>query len=120
MLELPTRALCLHFPLPNLVTPEVQRLIDAIGDEDSDAADEALEDALVGLDTPTARAALARGVIALRDTGLLDPRLAAVAILDDASRSRALVRASLVEAAAVAAGTIRTPAGLVVVSELAA
>jgi hypothetical protein len=120
MLELPTRDLCLHFPLPKLVTPELQRLIEAIEAADSDEADEALDDALVGLDTPTARAVLARGVIALRDAGRLDSQLAAVAILDLASRSRALVRASVVEAAAVAAGTIRTPGGLVVVSELAA
>lgn len=120
MLEVPRRDLSLHFPLPKLVTPELQRLIEAIGDEDSDQAEEALEDALVGLDTPTARAVLAQGVIALRDTGLLDSQLAAVAILDLAGRSRALVRASLVEAAAVAAGAIRTPGGLVVASKLAA
>jgi SEC-C motif-containing protein len=120
MLELPARDLSLHFPLPTLVTPELQRLIETIRDEDSDEADEALEDALGALDTPAARAVLARGMIGLRDTGLLDPQLAAVAILDLAGRSRALVRASLVEAAAVAAGAIRTPGGLVVVSELAA
>lgn len=120
MLELPARDLSLHFPLPKLVTPELQRLIETIRDADSDDADEALEVLLDKLDTPVARAALTRAVIALRGTGRLRPQLAAVAIVDLAGRSRALVRASLVEAAAVAAGAVRTPGGLVVVSELAA
>lgn len=120
MLELPARDLSLHFPLPKLVTPRLQRLIEPIQDDDSDEAEESLHDALEGLDTPVARAVLARAVISLGDAGLLGPRLAAVAILDLASRSQALVRASLVEAAAVAAGAVRTPGGLVVVAELAA
>ena len=120
LLELPGRDLSLHFPLPRLVAPELHRLIEAIGDDDADAADDALEDALDRLDTAVARAVLARAVIALRDTRRLAPRLAAVAIIDLAGRSRALIRASLVEAAAVAAGTVRTPGGLVVVSKLAA
>jgi hypothetical protein len=120
IVELPARDLSLHFPLPKLVTPSLQRLIEAIRDDDSDEADEALHDALDGLDTPVARAVLTRAVIALRDTGLLGPRHAAVAIVDLAGRSRVLLRASLVEAAAVAAGAIGTPGGLVVVSELAA
>jgi ribosomal protein S20 len=119
LLDLPGRDLSLHFPLPKLVATELHRLIEAIEDDDADAADEALEDALDQLDTPVARAVLARAVIALRDTGRLRPRLAALAVVDLA-RSRALVRASLVEAAAVASGAARTPGGLVVVSGLAA
>src|SRR5437773_11969292 len=101
---LPGRDLSLHFPLPKLVAPELHRLMEAIGADDADAADEALEDALDRLDTPVARATLARAVIALRDGGRIRPRLAAMAIVDLAGGSRALVRASLVEAAAVAAG----------------
>jgi hypothetical protein len=46
----------------------------------------------------------------LRDAGRLDMRLAAVALLD-LDGSRALLRASLVHAAA---GVARTPAGLLV------
>jgi hypothetical protein len=120
LLELPARDLFLHFPLPKLLAPVLQRLIEAIQDDDGDTADEALEDALDLFDTPVARAVLARAVIALRDAGRLRPRLAAVAIVDLAGRSRSLVRASLVEACAVAAGVARTPGGIVVVSDLAA
>jgi hypothetical protein len=120
LLELPGRDLSLHFPLPKLVAPELHRLIEAIGDDAADPADEVLEDALDRLDTPGARAVLARAVLALRDSGRIRPRLAAAAIVDLAGRSRALMRASLVEASAVAAGAARTPGGLVVVSKLAA
>lgn len=114
MLELPAHHLTLHFPLPTLVTPGLQRLVDAIRRDDVDEADEALDEALERLDTPVARAVLVRAAVDLRDAGLLGRGLAAVAILDLASRSRGLVRASLIEAAAVAAGTARTPGGLVV------
>ena len=120
LLELPQRHLSLHLTLPRLVTPELERLIEALRDDDAEEADEALDDSLARLDTPAARAALARAVVDLRDAGRLEARLAAVAILDLAGRSPALVRVSLVEAAAVAAGVARTPGGLVVAHRLAA
>lgn len=120
MLELPAHHLSLHFPFSKLVAPELQRLIEALRDEDADAAGEALENALDRLDVPAARVVLMRAVLALRDTGRLGPRLAAVAVLDLSCRSPALVRSSIVEAAAVAAGVARTPGGLVVAHRLAA
>jgi hypothetical protein len=120
LLKLPQRHLSLHLPLPKLVTPELERLIEAVRDDDAEEADDALDEALARLDTPAGRAALARAVVDLRDAGRLEGRLAAIAVLDLASRSRALVRASLVEAAAVAAGVAPTPGGLVVAHRLAA
>jgi hypothetical protein len=121
LLELPARNLSLHFPLPKLVMPELQRLIETLQDEAFDeVVDEALHDALDGLDTPAARAVLARAVIVLRDNGQLRPPLAAIAILELASRSRALLEESLVEAAALAGGVGLTPGGLVVAQSRAA
>jgi hypothetical protein len=121
MLELPAHHLTLHFPLPRIVTPELERLFETISNEEPDEAyDDALDDALDDLDTPAARAVLARAVIALRDNRLLEPRLAAIAILDLVSRSRGLVGASLAEASALAAGVVRTPGGLIVAQSLAA
>ena len=121
MLDLPARNLSLHFPLPKLVMPEVQWLIETIQAEAFDeVVDEALDAALDGLDTPAARADLIRAVITLRDNGQLRPRLAAFAILELATRSRALLEQSLVEAAALAGGVVPTPGGLVVVHKLAA
>lgn len=120
LFELPARHLSLHLPLPRLVTPELERLIEALRDDAAGEDDGALDDALARLDTPAARAILARAVIDLRDAGLLGGRLAAVAILDLATVSSTLLQVSLVEAAAVAAGVARTPAGLIVAHRLAA
>jgi hypothetical protein len=120
MLELPARHLSLQFSLPRLVTPEMQRLIEAIRDDDDDEVEEALDAVLERLDSPDPRALLAQAVIDLRDSGRLEDRLGAVAILNLAGRSRALLGASILEAAAVAAGAARTPAGLLVADRLAA
>jgi len=103
-----------------LPLPRLHQLLETIDDDDVDEADEALDEALVELDSAAARAVLARAVVALRDAGRLGEQAAAVAILDLASRSQALVRASLIEAAAVAGGTARTPGGLIVAHRLAA
>jgi hypothetical protein len=120
LLELPERHLSLHLPLPRLVTPELERLMEALRDGDAEEVGDALDDTVARLDTPAARAALARSVVDLRDAGRLEARLAAAAILELASRSRRLMRVALVEAAAVAAGVARTPGGLVVAHRLAA
>ncbi len=120
MLELPARHLTLQFPLPTLMTSELQQLLERIHDDEIDGADDALDDALEQLDTPAARALLARAVIALRDAGRLGGGPAAVAILDLGTRSQAFLGASLIEAAAVATGVAPTPGGLIVAHRLAA
>jgi hypothetical protein len=120
MLTLPRRHLSLHLPLPKLVKPELGRLIEALEGENLEGADDALVEALASVDTPPARAALARAVVELRENGHLDARLAAVAVLELASRSQALVRASLVEATSVAAGVTTTPGGIIIAPSLAA
>src|SRR5262249_26158380 len=51
ILDLPSRELQLHFPLPSLLTPELEELIEAIGYEDEETADAALEAVLERLDT---------------------------------------------------------------------
>lgn len=66
LFELPARHLSLHLPLPRLVTPELEPLIEALRDDAAGEDDEALDDALARLDTPAARAILARAVIDLR------------------------------------------------------
>jgi hypothetical protein len=120
VIELPAHHLTFQFTLPKLVAPRLQQLLETIDDDDVDEADEALDEALAELDSAAARAVLVRAVVALRDAGRLREQAAAVAILDLASRSQALVRASLIEAAAVAGGTARTPGGLIVAHRLAA
>jgi hypothetical protein len=102
--------------LPRLLTPELARLGAALADQDEDT--EAVWGLLAGvlarLDTPRARAGLARAVLALRGSGRLDQELAAAAVIDLASPSTTLVQASLLQAVAVDAGAMPTASGLVV------
>jgi hypothetical protein len=112
LVDLPCLDLALQVELPKVLSPAIGRLCEAIGEDDEIAGDAVIEQVLVELDTPLARARLARGVIALRDAGRLGRRLAAVGLVDLASGSRQLLCASVIQAVAVRAGVARTPSGL--------
>ena len=112
LIELPELDLALTLTLPQLLTPDLQRLLDAVKADDVDAGDDVIPRILDQLDTPVERARLARTIIHLRDTKRIDSLLAAAAIIDLDSRSRDLLRASLVHAAFIHAGRMRTPGGL--------
>ena len=119
MMELPERHGALQLGLPRLMTPEVQRLIDAIVDEDLDEVDDALPAVLRRVDTPMARVELARAVIALREAGEIGAKVAAFTLAELAAPSLdAFVASALVHAAGVAAGQLRSPSGLLVASSL--
>ena len=110
--DLPERDLSLQVTLPELVSPELARFYEAIADDDIDGADALLPDLLARIDTPRNRAQLADAIAELRAAGRLEDALAAAAHIDLVSDSQLLIRASLVEAAALAAGAVRTPGGL--------
>jgi hypothetical protein len=110
--DLPSRDLTLLVSLPELVSPDLSRLYRAIADDDIDHAEELLPAALKRIDTPQARARLADAIADLQAAGRLDAQLAAAALIDLDSRSDLLINASLIEAAALAAGATRTPGGL--------
>ena len=112
LVDLPCLDLSLQVELPKLLSPAVGRLCEAIAEDDEIAGDAVIEQVLVELDTPVARERLARAVIALRDTGRVPRRVAAVALVDLASGSRQLLCASVIQAVAVRAGVARTPSGL--------
>jgi len=112
LVDLPCLDLSLQVELPKLLSPAIGLLCEAIAEDDEAAGDAVIDQVLVELDTPLQRARLARGVIALRDSGRLPRRLAAVALVDLASGSRQLLCASVIEAVAVRAGVARTPSGL--------
>ena len=112
LIDLPVRELSLQLELPKLFPPALDRLLDAMEQDDLDAGEAPFAELLRKLDTPSARARLARAVIALREAGRLERKLAATALVDLASDSRQLFAASLLEAAAVRAGLTRTPGGL--------
>lgn len=110
--ELPDLDLSLVVPLPTLITPELEQLLQAAKDDDPDSADEVMDTVLDTIDTPHQRSALARTVIDLRDTGKLTRRQAAAAIIDLESPSRTLLRASLINAIFIKTGRMHTPGGL--------
>src|ERR671910_2184467 len=116
LIDLPSVDPSLLWPLPRLLTPELVRLGAALADqeEDTDAVWGLLQGVLARLDTPRGRAGLARAVLALRDGGRLDQEVGAAAVIDLASPSTTLVRASLLQAVAVGAGGGATRRGLVV------
>ena len=110
--DLPELDLSLHAELPKLLSPTIDRFMDAFADDDPDAAEEPFAELLGTIDTPGERARLARAVIALRAEDRLDRKLAAAALIDLACDSRELLGASLLQAVAVRAGAARTPAGV--------
>jgi hypothetical protein len=115
MLELPTIDTSLQLALPRLLTPDVDRLLLAIEEEDLDDIDDALPAVLARLDTPVARAELARAVLALRDRNRIDPKVAAVALIElSAPKFQRLVSSAVVQAAGVVVGDVATPGGLLV------
>jgi hypothetical protein len=110
--DLPERDLTLLVELPELVSPELARLYRAITADDGDRAEELLAPVLERIDTPQARARLADAVADLHAAGRIDPLLAAAAHIDLDSDSKLLITASVIHAAALAAGATRTPGGL--------
>src|SRR6266545_2252204 len=84
LVDLPAVDQSLLWPLPRLLTPEFARLGDALAEEDTET------------------------VLAVRDAGRLAAELAAAAVIDLASPSTTLVRASLLHAVAVDAGAAPT------------
>src|SRR6266536_2011451 len=99
LVDLPAVDQSLLWPLPRLLTPEFARLGDALAEEDTETVRAVLPGVLARLDTPRARG-----------------ELAAAAVIDLASPSTTLVRASLLHAVAVDAGAAPTASGLVVAS----
>jgi hypothetical protein len=115
MLELPTIDTSLQLPLPRLVTPEVQRLLVAFEEGDLDEINDALPAVLARVDTPVARAELARALLVLRDRGRIDPKVVAVALIElSAPKLQRLVSSAVVQAAGVVLGEVATPSGLLV------
>ena len=66
LFELPTIDLSLHVKLPELITPELQRLRDAVTDDDPDRGWDELRAVTEQIDTPHQRARLADAILHLR------------------------------------------------------
>ena len=114
LFDLPAVDLSLHVRLPELIGPDLQRLREAIADDDPDWGWDALTTVTKQIDTPQQRAKLADALIQLRDQRRIDRRQAAYAIFDLNSRSTRFIAASVIEAVAVSVGSSRTPGGLLI------
>src|SRR4029453_14344894 len=109
LIDLPSVDPSLLWPLPRLLTPELVGLGAALADQDEDteAVWGLLGGVLARLDTPRARAGLARAVLALRGGGRLDLELAAAGVIDLASPPTTRVRARLPQGVGAAPGAGR-------------
>ena len=112
LFDLPTIDLSLHVELPELITPELQRLRDAVTDDDPDRGWDELRTVTEQIDTPQQRARLADAILQLRAQHRLTRAQAAYAIYHLSTRSQHLLAASVTHTIAVAVGASRTPGGL--------
>ena len=112
LFDLPTVDLSLHVKLPELITPELQRLRDAVADDDPDRGWDELRAVTEQIDTPHQRAHLADAILRLRTQRSLTRTQAAYAIYHLNTRSQHLLAASITHTIAVAVGASRTPGGL--------
>lgn len=112
LFDLPTIDLSLHVRLPELITPELQQLRDAVTDDDPDRGWDELQAVTEQIDTPQQRALLADAILQLRAQRRLPRAQAAYAIYHLNTRSQHLLAASVTHAIAVAVGASRTPGGL--------
>ena len=111
-MDLPAIDLSLLVTLPKLIGPDLERLREAIEQDDPEWGWNALTNVHKQIDTPQQRAQLADAIIRLRDQHRIGRRQAAYALLDLHTPSRRLIAASLLEAVAVSIGVHRTPGGL--------
>jgi hypothetical protein len=114
LVDLPELDLSLQVPLPSIWTPELDRAVKALRDDDTEEFDDALTDVVAELDTVMHRLLLARAVVILRDAGRISKKVAALAIIELDREYSAFFTSSVAESIAVVAGEQRTPSGLVV------
>ena len=112
LLDLPELDVSLQVRLPGIITPDMERAINALRDDDDDGFDDALEKVLDVTDSPERRLALAEAVLRLRDQGQIKRKFAAMAVLELDRPESMIFRSSVAESLAVLAGEQRTPAGL--------
>ncbi|HWF49540.1 MAG TPA: hypothetical protein VG294_02755 [Solirubrobacteraceae bacterium] len=112
LMDLPALDLSLLLTLPKVISPDLQRLREAIEHDDPDWGWDALTAVHQQIDTPQQRARLADAIIQLREQNRINRRQAAYALLDLHTPSTRFIAASLLEAVAIQVGVNRTPGGL--------
>ena len=113
-LYLPEIDTSLQVRLPGIITPDMDRAVNALRDDDDEEFDEALERVVSAVDSADRRLELAQAVLRLRDQGQIKRKFAAIAVLELDRAESMVFRSSVAESLAVLAGDRRTPAGLLV------
>ena len=111
LLDLPELDASLQVRLPGIITPDMERAINALRDDDGEGFDDALEKVLDAIDSPERRLALAEAVARLRDQGQIKRKFAAMAVLELDRPESMVFRSSVAQSLAVLAGEQRTPTG---------
>ena len=114
LIDLPETDLTLQVPLPGVLTPDMDRAVQALRDDDVHEFDRVLPRVLAEVDSVARRVALAQAVLALRDAGAVPRKLAALAVIELDSEDSAFFMSSVAESLGVLAGDQRTPGGLLV------
>jgi hypothetical protein len=102
----------LRVRLPDIITTDMDRAINALRDDHGTAFDEALGRVVPAVDTLEHRIELAQAVIALRDQGRIPAKLAAVAVLELDREESVFFLSSVAESLAALTASEPTPAGL--------
>jgi len=116
LVYLPEVDLSLQVPLSAIVTPDVEKALSALRDNDDEEFDRVLQPVVASLDSVDRRVELARSVVALWDQGRIPETLAAVAIMELDREESILFKSAVAESLAVLAGDQRTPSGLLIAS----
>ena len=111
---LPSIDTSLQVQLPGIITPDMDRAVNALRNDDEDGFNIALGRVVTAVDTLEGRIGLALAVIELRDHGRISPKLAAVAVLELDREQSAFFLSSVAESLIVLASDQPTPAGLFV------
>jgi hypothetical protein len=114
LLHLPEIDTSLQVRLPGIITPDMERAINALRDDDDEEFDEALEHVVSAIDSADRRLELAHAVLKLRDQGQIKRKFAAIAVLELDREESMVFRSSVAESLAVLAGDQTTPAELLV------
>ncbi len=114
LVSLPELDLSLQVPLPVIRTPDIDRAVRALMEDDTDEFDNALSQVMAVVDTAYNRLLLARAVVILRDAGKISQKLAALAVIELDRETSTFFMSSVAESLSLLAGDRRTPSGLLV------
>jgi len=107
LLYLPEIDTSLQVRLPGIITPDMDRAINALSDDDDEEFDEALDKVVSAIDSADQRLDLAQAVLRLRDQGQINRKFAAIAVLELDRGESMVFRSSVAESLAILAGDQR-------------